>query len=127
MQNCARLFRRLAIWLLVSIPVAAQSVSPDFYNALQWRLIGPFRGGRVASVAGIPGDATTFYFGAVDGGVWQTTSGGAVWKPIFDSQRIASIGALAIRSIGPKGHLCRNWRIRYPLQSFLRRRRVPFG
>ena len=51
----------------------AQSVPAELVNGLRWRLIGPFRGGRVVAVAGVPGDSTTFYFGAVNGGVWKTT------------------------------------------------------
>lgn len=48
------------------------------------------------AVSGVPGNPTTFYFGSVDGGIWQTTDAGMVWKPIFDGQHIASIGAIAI-------------------------------
>jgi photosystem II stability/assembly factor-like uncharacterized protein len=81
---------------------SAQSVSSELYSGLQWRLIGPFRGGRVVAVAGIPGNSTTFYFGSVGGGVWQTTDSGVVWKPIFDGQPIASIGALAVAPSDPK-------------------------
>ena len=77
-------------------------MSPELFSALKWRLIGPFRGGRAVAVAGIPGNATTFYFGAVDGGVWQTTDAGVVWKPIFDSQHVASIGALAVAPSDPQ-------------------------
>jgi photosystem II stability/assembly factor-like uncharacterized protein len=84
------------VFLIGLIPAAGQSVAPELFNGLKWRLIGPFRGGRVAAVAGAPGDATTFYFGAVDGGVWKTTDAGVVWNPIFDSQPVASIGALAV-------------------------------
>jgi photosystem II stability/assembly factor-like uncharacterized protein len=80
-----------------SISLAAQ-VSPDLLNGLKWRLIGPFRGGRVVAVAGVPGDSTTFYFGSVDGGVWKTSSAGTVWKPVFDGQPDAAIGAVAIAS-----------------------------
>jgi photosystem II stability/assembly factor-like uncharacterized protein len=80
----------------------AQTVPPDLFSALKWRLIGPFRGGRAVAVAGIPGNATTFYFGAVDGGIWQTNDAGVVWKPIFDSQHVASIGALAVSPSDPK-------------------------
>ena len=71
-------------------------------SGLKWRLIGPFRGGRAVAVAGVPGDSTTFYFGAVDGGIWKTTDAGVVWSPIFDSEPVASIGALAIAPSDPK-------------------------
>jgi photosystem II stability/assembly factor-like uncharacterized protein len=74
----------------------AQAISPGAYNGLKWRLIGPFRGGRAVAVAGVPGSPTTFYFGAVNGGIWKTTDAGVVWQPIFDDQHIASIGALAV-------------------------------
>ena len=56
----------------------------------------------MVAVAGVPGDPTTFYFGAVDGGVWKTTDAGVVWTPIFDAQSVASIGALAVALSDPK-------------------------
>jgi photosystem II stability/assembly factor-like uncharacterized protein len=65
-------------------------------SGLKWRLIGPFRGGRAVAVAGVPGDSTTFYFGAVNGGIWKTSDAGTVWKPIFDSQPVGSVGAIAV-------------------------------
>ena len=65
-------------------------------SGLEWRLIGPFRGGRVTAVAGVPGDPNTYYFGTPGGGVWKTSDGGQVWYPIFDKERVASIGALAV-------------------------------
>ena len=88
--------------LLIAVWAGAQAVPPDLYGGLKWRLIGPFRGGRAVAVAGIPGNPTTFYFGAVNGGIWQTTDAGNVWKPIFDGQHIASIGALAVAPSDPK-------------------------
>src|SRR5690242_20941903 len=92
-----------AVVALMSLSsAAAQTISPDHYNGLQWRLIGPFRGGRVVAVAGVPGSPTNFYFGSVSGGIWQTTDAGVVWKPIFDGQPIASIGALAVAPSDPK-------------------------
>lgn len=68
---------------------------------LRWRLIGPFRGGRVTSVAGVAGQPNTYYFGTPGGGIWKSTSGGQVWTPIFDSVGVPSIGALAVAPSAP--------------------------
>ena len=84
------------VLFFLSMVAVAQTVPAEFYNGLRWRLIGPFRGGRVVAVAGVPGNATTFYFGSVGGGLWQTGDVGVVWKPIFDGQPVASIGAVAV-------------------------------
>ena len=75
----------------------ADSRQLELNGLLQWRCIGPFRGGRVVAVAGVPGDPTTFYFGAVAGGVWKTTDAGTYWRPVSDGFfTTASIGALAV-------------------------------
>jgi len=87
---------------IVLVSATAQPIPSELYSGLQWRLIGPFRGGRVIAVAGVPGSSTAFYFGSVGGGVWQTTDAGVVWKPIFDGQPVASIGALAVAPSDPK-------------------------
>ena len=100
MRRCA--IRVFATFVSLVVLTAAQSIPSELYGGLKWRLIGPFRGGRVVAVAGIPGSSTTFYFGSVGGGVWQTTDAGVVWKPIFDAQAIASIGALAVAPSDPK-------------------------
>ena len=68
---------------------------------MRWRLIGPHRAGRVSAVAGIPGDPSTYYMGTPGGGVWKTTDSGQVWEPIFDSERVASIGAVALAPSNP--------------------------
>src|SRR5260370_41045044 len=87
---------------LLSAAAVAQSVPPELINGLKWRLIGPFRGGRVVAVAGVPGDSTTFYFGGVNGGVWKTTDAGTVWTPVFDNQPVGSIGAIVVAPSDPK-------------------------
>ena len=71
-------------------------IDPAYLNGMKWRQIGPFRGGRVVAVSGVTGDPTTWYFGGVAGGVWKSTDVGASWKPIFDEQKISSIGAIAV-------------------------------
>ncbi|AXC12625.1 Glycosyl hydrolase, BNR repeat precursor [Acidisarcina polymorpha] len=88
--------------VIAVMPALGQTVSPQMYSDMDWRLIGPFRGGRAVAVSGIPGDGATFYFGAVDGGIWKTTNAGTTWKPIFDGQPVASIGALAMAPSNPQ-------------------------
>jgi photosystem II stability/assembly factor-like uncharacterized protein len=90
------------VLLLLAVAAVAQPVPPELLNGLKWRLLGPFRGGRAVAVAGVPGDSTTFYFGAVNGGIWKTTDAGMVWTPIFDGQPVGSIGALAVAPSDPK-------------------------
>ncbi|HUO95762.1 MAG TPA: hypothetical protein VMT92_05980 [Steroidobacteraceae bacterium] len=75
---------------------ALADVNPALLAGMKWRQIGPFRGGRALAVAGVAGDPTTWYFGAVAGGVWKSTDAGATWQPLFDDQKIASIGAIAV-------------------------------
>src|ERR1017187_9774176 len=88
-----RTHRLLALLVLFAAPAGADVSSA---GALKWRLVGPFRGGRVLAVTGVAGQPDVAYFGAVAGGVWKTTDGGANWRPIFDSQPISSIGAIAV-------------------------------
>jgi photosystem II stability/assembly factor-like uncharacterized protein len=81
---------------LATQSVAAQSLPPALFSGLQWRLIGPFRAGRVVAVSAVPGSHREFFFGGVDGGVWKTTDAGTVWRPIFDKAPVASIGSIAV-------------------------------
>jgi len=71
-------------------------------SRLPWRSIGPANmGGRVADIAGIPGDPATYYVVPANGGIFKTTNGGTTFKPIFDKQNIASVGAIAIAPSDP--------------------------
>jgi photosystem II stability/assembly factor-like uncharacterized protein len=66
------------------------------YHALEWRSIGPFRGGRSAAVTGVPGKPNLFYMGATGGGVWKTTDAGNTWNNISDGFFGSSIGSVAV-------------------------------
>jgi len=81
--------------------VHADALSPSLFNGMRWRLVGPFRAGRVVAVGGVVNRPNTFYFGAVDGGVWKTTDAGTVWEPIFDHQPVGSIGAIEVAPSDP--------------------------
>ncbi|MGD0781943.1 MAG: hypothetical protein ABSA30_03680, partial [Candidatus Aminicenantales bacterium] len=74
---------------------------PSFFSELRWRMIGPFRGGRVNAVSGVPGEPETFFFGSVGGGLWKSANAGRTWTPIFDRQPIASIGAIGVAPSRP--------------------------
>jgi photosystem II stability/assembly factor-like uncharacterized protein len=94
--------RLLAAFLLLAGSRAFADVDPVLFQDLHWRLLGPFRAGRVLAVTGIPGQPEHFYFGSVNGGVWETLDAGRTWKPIFDGQPIGSIGALAVAPSDPR-------------------------
>src|SRR5436190_7432381 len=82
--------------LVLPVVAIAQQYDPSLYSGLHWRMIGPFRAGRVNAVSGVVGQPETFYFGSVGGGVWKTTNAGRSWAPIFDSASSASIGAIGV-------------------------------
>jgi photosystem II stability/assembly factor-like uncharacterized protein len=73
------------------------------WHGLTWRLVGPFRGGRVLAVTGVIGDPHIYYFGGVAGGVWKSTDGGLTWRPMTDKVKdmSPSIGAIAVASSDP--------------------------
>src|SRR5437867_11263187 len=106
------LFPASLLSIAVTLPVAAQRRAQNnptitagydtaLYNGLEWREIGPFRGGRVTAVAGHADQPLTFYFGGT-GGVWKTTDGGLTWTPTSDKDfRAGSIGAIAVAPSDP--------------------------
>src|SRR5271155_1499136 len=80
----------------------SQQDSQSLFPEMHWRMIGPFRGGRVLPALGIPGNPNAYLFGAVGGGVWKTENAGRTWHPIFDAEPTASIGAIAIAASDPQ-------------------------
>jgi photosystem II stability/assembly factor-like uncharacterized protein len=77
-------------------PIPAPKFEEKIYSSLQWRSIGPFRGGRSAAVTGVPGKPKLFYFGSTGGGVWRTQDGGVTWENISDGFFGGSIGAVTV-------------------------------
>ncbi|HEX3817829.1 MAG TPA: hypothetical protein VHW03_06040, partial [Chthoniobacterales bacterium] len=75
---------------------ATASAAPDFSHLLHWRNIGPYRGGRVRAISGVPSQPNEFYFAQVNGGVFKSDDYGRTWQPIFDHEPTASVGALAV-------------------------------
>ena len=65
-------------------------------DGLEWRMVGPYRGGRVTAVAGVPGKPNLYYMGATGGGVWKTENAGTTWENLSDGDfEVGTIGAVA--------------------------------
>ena len=79
----------------------SKSFYPSLDNKLNYRCVGPFRGGRSAAVSGVEGKPLLFYMGATGGGVWKTENGGSSWKNISDGYFGGSIGAVAVSKSNP--------------------------
>src|SRR5262245_36312091 len=78
------------------IAQASSAINEAILKGFQWRSIGPLRGGRSIAVSGVKGRPKEAYFGAVGGGLWKTTDGGATWTPVTDHQiHSSSVGAVA--------------------------------
>src|SRR5437868_6350780 len=75
-----------------------QSTTPE---PLKFRYMGPAPAGRIASVAGVPGDPNVYYLGSASGGLWKSTDGGNTFAPIFDDQPVAAIGSIAVAATDP--------------------------
>ncbi len=80
----------------------AHGVPASLYQAMRWRMIGPFRGGRTRALAGVHGRPDVLYIGAVNGGVWKSDDYGRTWRPIFDAEPSQSIGAIAVAPSDPR-------------------------
>jgi len=86
--------------LLLALPLFAQQ--PDLLKDARFRLVGPFRAGRVIAVSGVTSEPNTFYFGSVGGGVWKTTDTGLTWNNVSDAFfKTSSVGAIAVSESDP--------------------------
>ena len=89
------MFNRILIYSFCVL--SADSLDVFFKDAMMWRNIGPFRGGRSLTAVGVPSKPLTYYFGSVGGGVWKTEDAGLIWKNISDGYfKTGSVGALAV-------------------------------
>src|SRR6266436_257333 len=87
----------MALLTIGSVAANAQGYDQKLFQEMQWRCIGPFRGGRTVAITGVQGQANLFYMAAVNGGVWKTTDFGNTWTPIFDEAGSSgSVGAIAV-------------------------------
>ena len=89
------------ITVTISQQVTAQVYKADLFNSMQWRMIGPHRGGRTVGAVGVPQQPNVFYIAVNNGGVWKTTDYGRVWNPVFDNQSTGSIGDVAVAASDP--------------------------
>ena len=93
-------------WPTLALAQTAATESPvvdkRFYEQMEWRNIGPLRGGRSLGAAGSPGRPNEYYFGATGGGLWKTVDGGNEWFPVTDGQvTSSSVGAVAVAETNP--------------------------
>jgi photosystem II stability/assembly factor-like uncharacterized protein len=92
---------RLVLLLCLILPLGLSAQEEAHYSSLEFRNIGPFRGGRSAAVTGVPGKPNLYFFGAAGGGVWKTKDGGQTWTNISDGHFGGSIGAVAVYPDNP--------------------------
>ncbi len=85
-----------------SSSIATDTIDPALLSAMEWRLVGPYRGGRVTTVAGVADNPQLYYMGATGGGVWKTGNAGLTWENISDDFfGVGTIGAVAVAESDP--------------------------
>ena len=123
--------RRLTLFAVLacmvgSVVLAYGQSDSDDESTFRFRFVGPKVGNRVAAVAGVPGDPSTYYAGAASGGVWKSTDGGNRWTPIFDRQPAAAIGSNVPRPARIVSN-CLNTALKSKSGSVLIQSNSPFG
>jgi len=96
MKNILVLFILLSYFEIFGQLNTYQQIDEGVYAGVEWRHIGPFRGGRSCAVTGVPGKANLFYMGSTGGGVWKSENGGNSWENISDGYFGGSIGSIAV-------------------------------
>ncbi|HZS56759.1 MAG TPA: glycosyl hydrolase [Bryobacteraceae bacterium] len=100
--SVSRAYTAVLFLLFAWGPIASAQVDPKLYQTLRWRSIGPDRGGRVTTVAGVPNDRLVYYMGATGGGVWKTVNAGVTWTPTSDRYfKTGSVGSIAVAVSDP--------------------------
>ena len=102
LRGCGLLLAAVLGWCGVGLAMAqAGPYEPKLFSEMRWREIGPMRAGRTRALAGVASQPATFYFGAVNGGVWKTTDAGETWQSLWDDQPTGSIGSIAVAESDP--------------------------
>ncbi|MFI5185685.1 MAG: hypothetical protein ACHQF0_03120 [Chitinophagales bacterium] len=91
----------LPVVLLFIAYKSYSQIDLSYFNSMQWRSIGPYRGGRTVGAAGVAEQPNVFYIGVNNGGVWKTTDYGRTWFPVFDNESTGSIGTIAVAPSNP--------------------------
>jgi photosystem II stability/assembly factor-like uncharacterized protein len=92
----------LSLGLGLANEASGQGYDESLFDALEWRMVGPYRGGRVVAVGGVASQPYVYYMGATGGGVWKTINGGATWEPVSDEAFASgSIGAIYVAESDP--------------------------
>jgi len=91
----------LLLCCIAEVPSVFAQIAPALFQEIQWRMIGPHRGGRTVGAVGVPQQPNVFYIGVNNGGVWKTNDFGRTWTPIFDEQSTGSIGDVAVAPSNP--------------------------
>ena len=90
-----------SVWLS-PLATAEETVDASLLSAMEWRFVGPFRGGRVTTVTGVPDNPQLYYMGATGGGLWKTENAGLSWENLSDGHfNVGTIGAIAVAESDP--------------------------